>query len=648
MSEESALGKRARSASEDEVGPAVPVDDDSDDEIGPMPDAGGDEGENGGAAGGKRKKRRAVLPHERLYLEHLPQADWYYKSFMHRDNVNYVVVTRTNFIITTSVDGHLKLWKKQEQGIEFVKHYRTSLKAIVGVSASEDGALFASISANGEGRVFDVVNFDMINILKFGFTPKACCWVHAPGAGQPLLAVSDVSSPTIRIYDGRGDSTPLFTLDKVHRAPVHLMVYSPKFDVVISADEAGFVEYWQPSEPWGVPSLPGMWQFKSSTDLFHFKKTKTILSTLTFSPSNSHFAAIALPSRAVHIFNTLTGKLTRTYDESLTAISEMQQAGTAVFKLDDMDFGRRLATERELDRDESGPGGALRTQNAVWDESGNFVLYPTLLGIKVVNTVTNQVARVIGKDETLRFLNLSLFQGAPSKKGIQTVAMAASSNPLLQEQAVRDPTLFATAYKKPRFYMFGRDKGEDVKGGDRDVFNERPTHEERTVALSEAAPAKAALPTAATIHTSMGDIHLKLFPHIAPKTVENFATHARNGYYNNVIFHRIIKKFMLQGGDPTGTGSGGESIWGGEFEDEFSPLAKHDRPYTLSSANAGPNTNGSQFFITTVATPHLDNKHSVFGRAVGGLEVIHAIENVKTDKGDRPFDEVKMMSITLE
>lgn len=133
---------------------------------------------------------------------------------------------RTNFIITTSVDGHLKLWKKQDTGIEFVKHYRTSLKAIVGVSASEDGALFASISANGEGRVFDVVNFDMINILKFGFTPKACCWVHAPGAGQPLLAVSDVASPTIRIYDGRGDSTPLFTLDKVHRAPVHLMVVS--------------------------------------------------------------------------------------------------------------------------------------------------------------------------------------------------------------------------------------------------------------------------------------------------------------------------------------------------------------------------------------------------------------------------------------
>lgn len=246
---------------------------------------------------------------------------------------------------------------------------------------------------------------DMINILKFGFTPKACCWVHEPGAGQSMLAVSDVASPTIRIYDGRGDSTPVHELGKIHRAPVHLMVvstvcvacsatlaqpkaagadaqYSPRYNVVVSSDEAGFVEYWQPSEPWSVPSIPGMWQYKSSTDLFHFKKTKTLPTSLTFSPDNRHFACLALPSRAVHIFNTLTGKLTRTYDESLDAVAEMQQAGTAVFKLDDMDFGRRLAVERELDQNESGPGGALRTANAVWDESGNMLLYPTLLGIK--------------------------------------------------------------------------------------------------------------------------------------------------------------------------------------------------------------------------------------------------------------------------
>lgn len=141
--------------------------------------------------------------------------------------------------MTTSIDGHLKLWKKQEVGIEFVKHFRTSLKAIVGASASEDGVLYATISESGEGRVFDVVNFgkpcpavpalltvDMINILKFHFTPKAVCWVHEPGAGQTLLAVSDVASPIIRIYDGRGDGKPLYEVTKLHRAPVHVIAVS--------------------------------------------------------------------------------------------------------------------------------------------------------------------------------------------------------------------------------------------------------------------------------------------------------------------------------------------------------------------------------------------------------------------------------------
>lgn len=106
----------------------------------------------------------------------------------------------------------------------------------------------------------------------------------------------------------------------------------------------------------------------------------------------------------------------------------------------------------------------------------------------------------------------------------------------------------------------------------------------------------------ATVHTTRGDIHLKLFGTECPKSVENFCVHSKNGYYNGHIFHRVIKGFMVQTGDPTGTGTGGESIWGGDFKDEFHPSLRHDRPYTLSMANAGPNTNGSQFFITVLPT----------------------------------------------
>ncbi|KAG8966130.1 hypothetical protein FRC03_012455 [Tulasnella sp. 419] len=424
------------------------------------------------------------------------------------------------------------------------------------------------------------------------------------------------------------------------------MEYSSQYDTVVSADEAGFVEYWRPQEPWDPPkNVPGLWKFKASTDLYHFKKTKQTPTSLTFSPDCSHFVTICLPSRQINIFNFLTGKLTRTYDESLSAIQDMQQAGTAVYKVDEMEFGRRLAVERELEKDER----AWRTMNAVWDESGNFIIYPTLLGIKVVNTYTNRVVRLLGKDETGRWLNLSLYQGAPAKKGLTTIAMAASDNPILAGKESRDPTLFCTAYKRPRFYMFTRYEPEDNKAhGDRDVFNEKPTREEQTVAVAHETKTKTSLAREATIHTTMGDIFLKLFPEHAPKAVENFIGLSKKGYFDGVIFHRVIKKFMLQTGDPLGDGTGGESIWGREFEDEFSPELRHDRPYTLSMANAGPNTNGSQFFITTTVCPWLDNKHTVFGRAVRGLEVVHAIENVKTNKVDKPFEDIKIISVDIE
>jgi cyclophilin family peptidyl-prolyl cis-trans isomerase len=126
----------------------------------------------------------------------------------------------------------------------------------------------------------------------------------------------------------------------------------------------------------------------------------------------------------------------------------------------------------------------------------------------------------------------------------------------------------------------------------------------------------------ATIKTDVGDIVIALYADKTPNTVNNFVFLAKDGYYDDVIFHRVISNFMAQGGDPTGTGRGGP---GYSFEDEFHPDLKHDSPGILSMANAGPNTNGSQFFIIHVATPHLDNKHSVFGKIEEGLDVLMAI-----------------------
>ena len=149
------------------------------------------------------------------------------------------------------------------------------------------------------------------------------------------------------------------------------------------------------------------------------------------------------------------------------------------------------------------------------------------------------------------------------------------------------------------------------------------------------------------METTQGSIELELFEDIAPKTCENFRTHAKNGYYDGIIFHRIIEEFMIQGGDPTGTGRGGESIWGDKFEDECVNTQTFDRPGLLAMANAGPHTNGSQFFITTVATPWLNMNHTIFGEVVGGMDVVTALEQVKKGPGDRPIEDQKIISIKL-
>jgi peptidyl-prolyl cis-trans isomerase B (cyclophilin B) len=147
----------------------------------------------------------------------------------------------------------------------------------------------------------------------------------------------------------------------------------------------------------------------------------------------------------------------------------------------------------------------------------------------------------------------------------------------------------------------------------------------------------------ATMQTNQGMIEIELFDEDAPKTVENFKKLANDGFYNGVIFHRVIPDFMIQGGDPTGTGTGGP---GYQFEDEFNDH-KVERG-ALAMANAGPNTNGSQFFIVTAeATPWLDGKHTVFGKVTSGMDVVDTIEQTDTDSRDKPLEEMRIESIGI-
>ena len=150
------------------------------------------------------------------------------------------------------------------------------------------------------------------------------------------------------------------------------------------------------------------------------------------------------------------------------------------------------------------------------------------------------------------------------------------------------------------------------------------------------------------LETNVGKIELKMFPKAAPLAVENFVTHVKNGYYNGLIFHRVIKGFMIQGGDPTGTGRGGESIWHKEFKNEYAPNLTFDRPFLLAMANHGPNTNGSQFFITTAPAPHLNGGYTIFGKVIKGEDTVRKIENVTTGAMDRPLFDMKIKKAYLK
>ena len=259
---------------------------------------------------------------------------------------------------------------------------------------------------------------------------------------------------------------------------------------------------------------------------------------------------------------------------------------------------------------------------------------------------------MLGGVEGERFHAVALHQGRVPKaraKGAMHGGAEIAGATAATTNAEMDPTIVCAAYKRNRFYLFSRREPEDdLDGTGRDIFNERPTRDERSVALAVAGTAASKEPASATIHTSMGDIVVSLLPKEAPKAVENWTTHAKQDYYNGIIFHRVIKAFMLQTGDPLGNGTGGTSIWGRKFEDEFAAHLQFDKPGVLAMANAGPKTNGSQFFITTAPCTWLNGKHTIFGRVTAGMDVVHAIENVATDKRDKPYDDVQIQSITVK
>jgi peptidylprolyl isomerase domain and WD repeat-containing protein 1 len=405
-------------------------------------------------------------------------------------------------------------------------------------------------------------------------------------------------------------------------------------------------------EPWTFPNRRAAAAIKYKTDTDLYELAKKACTPCHVSMSATRFAVTSTDS-VVRVFDFATGRIVGVVDE---CAARNVSLGPGALELEPEDFDMRLAREAEL-ADALMRSEKMPRPGAMFDQSGRILLVPGMAGIKMVDVDTQRQVRVIGRVEAgERFCALALFQGFVHADHQIQRSMAAMDTDLKKKEAVvvehdkaadtSDPVLVCLAFGSDRLFAFTT---RDPPDEGRDVFNEKPSKRQQMEADRARALKRAAgLPRSVTLNTTLGDIALELYPADCPKTVENFVGLCRKGYYDNVLFHRVIRGFMVQTGDPNGDGTGGASIWGGEFEDEIVPALKHDQPWTLSMANAGPNTNASQFFITTAPTPHLDGKHTVFGRVVRGQDTVQRIEGARTDPhSDRPLVDVKIVSVMV-
>lgn len=625
--------------------------------------------------------------------DRLPSGKNYEISYMHRETLTHVLVSQKDFVITASIEGIVKFWKKNNIGtLDFIKSFRAHSSPITSAVLSPDGCWLATGSFDKSIKIFDIENFDMIEIIKYEEVIGKIIWWKSPTFNSYRLIVlnkiekessiekvEDVSSTDTEalnsykhqyftIFDPwnisiKSKSNPNNIINSYHNLgndkeepflEITAFTIHSSSGTLIAGCADSTIKYFSIEETQDSESLKlTLVDLRSKNNLDDFKEVSGIISGITLSPDEEYFASMS-SDRFIRVFKFSSGKMIKKIDDRLSLYSEAQQSDKLPIKLDDLEFGRRLAVERDLQR-----SPYFSDLKAIFDNTGKFLFYPSPIGIKVINLDNNRVIKLLARDESIRPLQIALYEGIPTKKrnnvSISSIDMAASVNPALEGEAqFFDPTLIFTAYRKSRFYLVTkREPLVDTETGnfyERDVLNERPIAGNSSIAkgsyLEGNKGANNNQPKV-ILRTSKGDITLSLTRVETPKTVENFLTHCRNGYYNNTIFHRIIKNFMVQTGDPQGDGTGGESIWGGEFEDEFHPDLKHSSPYVLSMANCGPNTNGSQFFITTVKCPWLDNKHTVFGKVVKGTEVVTTIENVKCDDMDRPIEPIKILQVEI-
>ena len=588
-------------------------------------------------------------------LNYLPMTNNYFISYLQTDIIDSIFCTnKTDFIFTTSYDGVIQFWKKIPKGIEFVKKFKAHLNRITGKSINKNGNLLCTCSPKDLFlKIFDIINFDLFDFIQLTYYPLLCEFIIIDNKSMNIIiAISEKDKGIIHIFDFNKKKE--LSLVNIHNNSIITGIkFNTKYNICLSTSNLGLIEYWSKSTNtknditnnnyfsldndneivdesinFDFPKHSIKFKFKSQTDLFKLydKNKKNPIIDLTLSPNNNYFG-ITDKSRNIYIFHFLTGKIIYTITDNVF-ISENDTKESNIEK----------EIEKYVD---------IQYQpNIQFDESEKYLYYPCWEGIKLINLKTKEILKILGKKEKLRFISICLFQGESlrNKSGIITETKMRNEDNINADKII-DPLLIANAYKSNRFYIFSKNEPDNkIK---RDMMNENIEelkNKNNLTSKNEKKKDIIDLPEKAVIDTTKGEIFIKLYVNECPKTTKNFITLGKRGYYDGLIFHRVIKNFMIQTGDPKGNGTGGESIYGKPFKDEFNENLKHDE-FMVSMANAGPDTNGSQFFITTVPCHWLDNKHTVFGKVYDGTDVVKVIEDTKVDRHNKPFEDIKIVTI---
>jgi peptidylprolyl isomerase domain and WD repeat-containing protein 1 len=539
-----------------------------------------------------KKRSRTVISRQ---LGEIPTTSHYHVSFMHKSTVRHVLSSaRHGYVVTACEDGIVKFWKRTPPTLpeekeastdnkslptttpclEFVKSFTAHIGPVVALCLDPSEDTVASIGEDGLIKLYDVSTFDATAMVKtnqsFG---NAACFLQ-DAAQDSLLAISDASNGTIYIYSTTS-LQPVQTVS-LHSKPVTALAYNSQHKCCVSADEQGILEVWdcttgsKEGQVVGASCSMANNQLehpsKMDTDLYSLAKKNTYARSLSM--SNNYFVVYGADHK-VRVYQLTTGKIQVRYDERL----DVYASKIDTYGMDSIEYGKRAATEREMEEQKDYP-----SQLVQMDPSERYLLIATMVGIKVIEWKKNKVLKIIGKADAsqLRFLSFCHCLGdAKTNQQMQLARGASTSIATADKQVTKDSLIVVLAFNQRRFYVFSHvdplKDAEQAKSINRDIWNEVPTAQDQLLGSEGNAAGGAAQVTAyskAILRTTMGDIHIKFFLEV-PKTLENFCGHARSGYYDNVIFHRIIQGFMLQTGDPLGDGTGGESIWGGEFEDEF-------------------------------------------------------------------------------